>query len=659
MKIFILLLVQFFVFVSYGNTSVNECSPNSHQDGCYGFKEIDDALYTGQFKNNNPHGYGTWRNKDDTGYFFFGEFDDGWANGRGVKISQKDGKIQFGDWKHNKLYYGIEVNLDKDIYIGEFGPDQYDNNWQVPHGVGYLNKLNGKNKIDGNVYFGDFSFSEVEGYGVSFRDANHIEQRNSRKNDMRKSGIFEDGKFIRSESLEPASCKRSLRPNKEGIYCFGVNADWNIGTFHMNKLNGFGALLFRQGYEVGEYLDGKVSGYAFNQYEIFPDDNLSDISLTYSENPDNEINIQGHYLTQKDGSIALKWDIYVYDNEKNKYWFYNDAAGISELMIGFFDENPSNVNWRHLIVNDPLDEIHFDYIGYMKENVYHGNGIQTTLDKSGNIIEMQSGEWFEYELVNEFDHLNPDSPMNNQYTKKDDNITQFNPNELIAVASGSGFIINDAGYIVTNNHVIDGCSEIKISYDNLEYPIKLIANDPINDLSILKSDINVEEYFNFSNVNSAILNDIIVAGYPFGKSVSSSVKVTKGIVSSQAGVGNNYSIMQIDAPIQPGNSGGPIFNTYGNIVGVAVAKLDSKVIMDAYGVIPENTNFGIKVSVLKNILDSNNIKYHLNTQNDVNGDIVNLVNKATLYISCHMTYAQLEDYKSINQDRVFFSIVNK
>jgi S1-C subfamily serine protease len=98
-----------------------------------------------------------------------------------------------------------------------------------------------------------------------------------------------------------------------------------------------------------------------------------------------------------------------------------------------------------------------------------------------------------------------------------------------------------------------------------------------------------------------------VAGYPFGNKISTSVKVTRGIISSLTGIGNNFSNIQIDAALQPGNSGGPILNEMGNIVDVAVAKLDIKKILDDYGVIPEDTTFGIKSNVVRSILDSNEV----------------------------------------------------
>ena len=86
------------------------------------------------------------------------------------------------------------------------------------------------------------------------------------------------------------------------------------------------------------------------------------------------------------------------------------------------------------------------------------------------------------------------------------------------------------------------------------------------------------------------------------------VKVTNGIVSSLSGIGNDFSQIQIDVALPPGNSSGPILDDSGQVIGVAVAKLDLKLTLESFGVIPENINFGIKSNVLLNLLNSHGVK---------------------------------------------------
>ena len=104
------------------------------------------------------------------------------------------------------------------------------------------------------------------------------------------------------------------------------------------------------------------------------------------------------------------------------------------------------------------------------------------------------------------------------------------------------------------------------------------------------------------------MQDLYVAGYPFGVNLSSSIKVTKGIGSSLTGLGNNFFNIQIDAAIQPGNSGGPIFEDSGNVLGVAVAPLDIEYVLNRFDAISQNTNFSIKANIVSNLLSSNGIE---------------------------------------------------
>ena len=163
----------------------------------------------------------------------------------------------------------------------------------------------------------------------------------------------------------------------------------------------------------------------------------------------------------------------------------------------------------------------------------------------------------------------------------------------------------------------------------------MVAFDPQNDLALLKSDFRPSVVFPLSSENPEILQDIYVAGYPFGRAVSNNVKVTKGIISSLVGIGNNVSEFQIDAALQPGNSGGPIIDTKGNVVGVSVARLDKTYALEELGSLSENTNFGITASVVRSMLKSNDIPQASTAQSTISKtQLAQMIAGGTYYLSC-------------------------
>ena len=181
----------------------------------------------------------------------------------------------------------------------------------------------------------------------------------------------------------------------------------------------------------------------------------------------------------------------------------------------------------------------------------------------------------------------------------------------------------------------------------------IVTFDPQNDPALLKGDFKPDNVFPLSADRPELLQDIYVAGYPFGKNISSSVKVTKGIISSLTGIGNNFSNIQIDAALQPGNSGGPILDEKGNVIGVAVAKLDAELILENFGSLPEDTNFGIKSNIVRNILDSNEVDGPQANQDEISKTkLGKMISSGTYYISCWMTMAQIEKMQS---EKVMFS----
>ena len=196
-------------------------------------------------------------------------------------------------------------------------------------------------------------------------------------------------------------------------------------------------------------------------------------------------------------------------------------------------------------------------------------------------------------------------------------------------ASGTAFFISKNGYLLTNNHVIEGCELSKISYKNKDYDTKLIATDKTLDLALLKAEIYPKKFISFSNKKTKKLNTIYVAGYPLGKGLSDDLKISSGIVSSLKGFKDNSNEIQIDAPINPGNSGGPIVNENGDLVAIAVSGLAKDQ--------TEGINFGIKSSAAELFLIANNINPKKSMYAGIKDkdQLLEILEEGTVYTYCN------------------------
>ena len=177
--------------------------------------------------------------------------------------------------------------------------------------------------------------------------------------------------------------------------------------------------------------------------------------------------------------------------------------------------------------------------------------------------------------------------------------------------SGTGFVVSARGHIVTNNHVIADC--VGDIQGNLvgEGPLKLrvVSTDATNDLALLEAGgrFRATAVIRRTTVHSG--DAVVAIGYPFHGLLSSDFIVTSGIVSSLSGLLNDTRFLQISAPVQPGNSGGPLLDSSGNVVGVVAEKLDALKMARATGDIPENVNFAIKTGALQDFLDNSAVAY--------------------------------------------------
>lgn len=173
--------------------------------------------------------------------------------------------------------------------------------------------------------------------------------------------------------------------------------------------------------------------------------------------------------------------------------------------------------------------------------------------------------------------------------------------------NGSGFFLNPQGYIATNYHVVDGTTALQVNFtrngESLSYPATVVATDPQNDLAIIKIDDssfkgNVALPYGLMTRTKDTGSEVFAMGYPMADVMGSEVKFTDGKISSKSGLGGDSRVYQISVPIQPGNSGGPLFDLGGNVVGITSSGLNRDYFKS------ENVNYAIKASYLKNLMES-------------------------------------------------------
>ena len=249
------------------------------------------------------------------------------------------------------------------------------------------------------------------------------------------------------------------------------------------------------------------------------------------------------------------------------------------------------------------------------------------IDSAGNKSSLRLNKPEKLFAANTFDVDKPDEKKPKKKKPNDD--------KIVPAGSGSGFFVSSNGTVITNHHVIEGCEVNKVSHKGSQYEAKVLAVDKVNDIAILKTSIRPDRVFPVSNEDVSLLEDVVVAGYPLGKQVSSAIKTHKGVVTALAGAGDNYSNFQTDAPINQGNSGGPILDQKGNVVGIAVATWVEE------GV--QGVHFGIKSSTLKTFASANGLKFLPANNRDLsNKDLGKLSMQSTVYVECHMTVAKIK-----------------
>ena len=179
------------------------------------------------------------------------------------------------------------------------------------------------------------------------------------------------------------------------------------------------------------------------------------------------------------------------------------------------------------------------------------------------------------------------------------------PNSKMWTGAGSGIIFSTDGYIATNYHVIENANEIEVEFKNRgkirKFNAEVIKSDPTNDLAIIKiNDDSFEELapllYNLKTRTSDIGQSVFALGYPKSNIMGTDLKFTDGKISSRTGAMGDVTNYQTTTPIQSGNSGGPLFDTNGNLIAINSSKMVAEDI--------DNVSYSIKTIYLIPLIDA-------------------------------------------------------
>jgi S1-C subfamily serine protease len=320
--------------------------------------------------------------------------------------------------------------------------------------------------------------------------------------------------------------------------------------------------------------------------------NLDPIEGLWSLNVIRTLYYYNDIVTQETEEVRSEWGIKRYDNLSFRIidigkGSSNDKSGFeayfeSSAINGFYTYkcNFTNPNWS-IKTNATLKNnfiIEYEYFvsqAYLNANKY------------------QRGYRLHWKFI---------------WTKKYPKLNASNDietNKSEWAGNGTGFFISKDGYLATNYHVVAEATEIEIEFirnsQKQNYKAKVIQNDKQNDLAVLKIDDNSFIPFssipyNFQTSLTDVGSNVFALGYPMALSVmGTEIKFTDGKISSKTGFQGDIATYQMTTPIQPGNSGGPLFDFDGNLIGINSAKIRADM--------ADNVSYAIKSSYLKNLID--------------------------------------------------------
>jgi hypothetical protein len=206
-------------------------------------------------------------------------------------------------------------------------------------------------------------------------------------------------------------------------------------------------------------------------------------------------------------------------------------------------------------------------------------------------------------------------------------------------STGSGFLVGP-GFVLTNHHVVAGCRRLEVRNDRKQRATaRVVADDPRRDLALLAVPPGAGTPLVFRDGPPVERGEgVVTYGFPLSGLLGSGPTLTTGDVSALSGIHDNPLHLQISAPVQPGNSGGPVLDRNGHVIGVVVSKLNAlRVARLTGGDVPQNVNFAIKGTEALAFLEAHDAKPQLAPSNGPElrpSQVGDIANTAAMFVRC-------------------------
>ena len=175
-------------------------------------------------------------------------------------------------------------------------------------------------------------------------------------------------------------------------------------------------------------------------------------------------------------------------------------------------------------------------------------------------------------------------------------------------ATGTGFFVSERGHLVTNFHVVEEAKELAVAMpDGRVLAAKVLKTDEANDIALVKVEASTASLAIGETAGVRKGDGVTALGFPLIELQGQEMKATFGRVNAVSGAGGDVRYFQIDAPIQPGNSGGPVLDDKGRVIGIATATASTIGVARAKGYLPQNVNYAVKATYVRPLLEAEGI----------------------------------------------------